>query len=228
MSLKYRTDIVPFATVNAEYINPMSYSFDWLNKIVRKIGIPFLPMGPMLLLVILQPWMFYFALPAKIIFVRGKRIRPWDYLDKPFEEISEEEIYSLRDKLHEQVQHELEEAVEKFGQKPYELKELWRTVKQQWHQLSSFMPFMWPILFFRNEEKYFKWRTEVAPTLPPEVLEDPQRLEEELKVLREDGIGFWDAVKTLFRYPQILLLYVPVGGLFSLFMAKKPVKVKKR
>ena len=45
MSLKYKTDIIPVHTINGEYINPYVFSLEKVNKVMRKIGIPFLPLG---------------------------------------------------------------------------------------------------------------------------------------------------------------------------------------
>ncbi|MEJ7660998.1 MAG: hypothetical protein WKG07_15955 [Hymenobacter sp.] len=50
LSLQHGTDIVPFYTINAEYLNPYAYSFEWINRLTQKIGIPFLPITLLLLL----------------------------------------------------------------------------------------------------------------------------------------------------------------------------------
>ena len=41
MAIKYKTDIIPISTINAEYINPWSYNIGWITKLVNKIGMPF-------------------------------------------------------------------------------------------------------------------------------------------------------------------------------------------
>ena len=41
MAVKHKTDIIPVATVNAEYINPLSFSFDGVNRIVKKLAFHF-------------------------------------------------------------------------------------------------------------------------------------------------------------------------------------------
>lgn len=61
ISLKYKTDIIPFAIVNGEYINPYAYNSTALNKTVNKVGIPFLPVGLMTLLI---PYFLPFFWPA--------------------------------------------------------------------------------------------------------------------------------------------------------------------
>src|SRR5574341_828879 len=99
VSLKYRTDIIPFATVNGEYSNPFSYHSDAVNRIANKIGIPFLPIGFMTLLIPFQPWLFYFGFPAKLTYVMGKRIKPYEMLDKPLEKITEDDIQQLTERV---------------------------------------------------------------------------------------------------------------------------------
>ena len=46
LSLQHGTDIMPFYTINAEYLNPYAYSFEPINRLTKKIGIPFLPLTP--------------------------------------------------------------------------------------------------------------------------------------------------------------------------------------
>jgi hypothetical protein len=45
MSVKYKTDIIGISTINGEYINPWAYSSKFINRMMNKIGIPFLPLG---------------------------------------------------------------------------------------------------------------------------------------------------------------------------------------
>jgi len=129
MSIKYKTDIIPFAVVNGEYINPYTYSSPLLNKIINLVGIPFLPLGFITPLIILFPWIFYMGFPAKLIFIVGKRIKPYELTSKTFEEMNYEDFRLVADKIHEQMQQELSEAEQKYGKKPYQWKEFCR---MQW------------------------------------------------------------------------------------------------
>lgn len=222
MSIKYKTDIIPFATVNGEFINPLSYSIKFLNELVQKIGIPFLPIGPMTLLIPLQPWMFYFALPAKLKFVRGRRIKPYEMINKPYEEITEEEFTALRDQIHEQMQKELNYAVQRYGQDPYELPELWRMIVQNLGRLFSFFPFMWPILFRAHEQEYKRLKKQLFGDNENEL-----STEEKVKIVKnyhdnepEKEITWGTVVETLIKNPSILLLYTPIAGLISMFLSK--------
>lgn len=147
MSLKYKTDIIPFATVNGEYINPYVYHWEKLNRLANKVGIPFLPVGFMTLLIPFQPWLFYFGFPAKLTYVMGQRIKPYEMIDKPLERITEEELRALTDAIKKQMQEELAHAVQRYGSEPYSAKEFVANCRKNAKRFPYFLPFFWPSLF---------------------------------------------------------------------------------
>lgn len=153
VSLKYRTDIIPFATVNNEFINPYAYQSATVNKIANLLGIPFLPLGLMTALIPLQPWLFYFAFPAKLIYVMGRRIKPYEMIDKPLNQITEQDINQLTMLVRRQMQAELHEAVRRYGRQPYALKEFFNTCRQQVRRFPYFLPCFWPSLFAEVERR---------------------------------------------------------------------------
>lgn len=154
MSLKFKTDVIPFATVNGEYINPYAYHSKTINKLANKIGIPFLPIGLMTLLIPFQPWLFYFGFPAKLTFVMGKRIKPYEMIGKPLHEISEEEIRRLTEHVRRQMQQELNDAVQRYGKKPYSAREFVGTCQKNLKKFPYFLPFFWPSLFAEWERRH--------------------------------------------------------------------------
>ena len=156
MSIKYRTDVIPYATINGEYINPYVYSFTWINNITAKVGIPFLPIGLVTPLVLLQPWVFYMAFPAKMFFVMGERIKPYEMIDKAYEDVTREDLLSLGDKIHKSTQKEVDLAVEKWGQEPYQMKEFWKRFFKNIKKFPLNMPFAWPLIFTDFERQYNK------------------------------------------------------------------------
>jgi hypothetical protein len=217
MSLKHQTDIIPFATVNAEYVNPFSYSIDWLNDLVRQAGLPFLPVGLTTLLIVFQPWMFYFGFPAKLIFVRGRRIKPYQLLDKPFEEITREDLYYLRDRIHRMMQIELDQAVKEYGQKPYHWSEFLGTMAQNWRKLIYFLPLAWPFLFVEHERRWQELQQKLAQydtnTPEDEAARKHLMAETSAEPVEESLFGMIQtAVNMVFKNPQVLLMYVPVIG----------------
>ncbi|WP_299462091.1 1-acyl-sn-glycerol-3-phosphate acyltransferase [uncultured Microscilla sp.] len=212
MSIKYKTDIIPFATINAEYINPFSYSLKWLDDIVQSIGIPFIPVGPLTTLILLQPWMFYFAAPAKLTYVRGKRIKPYEMIDKPFEEITLEEFRAISKKIQKNMQAELSRMVEMYGQNPYDWGGFFRTILQNFSKLPYFVPIAWPFLFTEHERRYRRFKTRLA-----QLAEDAREAYKEAylneKPREESLVGLVKtATDTILKNPEVLLLYVPLVG----------------
>ena len=147
MSIKHRTDLIPVHTVNGEYINPYNFKSDLLNKIVNKIGIPFLPVGFMTLLIPFQPWLFYFGFPAKLIYVRGNRIKPYEMTDKSFEDLTYDDLREIAEKVRKQAQAELDEAVKKYGNIKYRWGELFSGMVKNPLKFPFYAPFLWPALF---------------------------------------------------------------------------------
>lgn len=147
MSIKYKTDIVSIASVNGEYINPYNLKSDSINNLSQKIGVPFIPVGLMSLLIPFQPWIFYFGFPAKLTYVCGKRIKPYEMIDKQYEEITEEEFRQITDKVREIMQDELHESVEKYGRIRYKWRELLKQMFTNLKHFPYFFPFCWPSVF---------------------------------------------------------------------------------
>ena len=191
MSVEHDTDIVPFYTVNAEYLNPYAYSVDWVNWLFKKIGIPFLPLTVLLLLVLVQPWAFYLALPAQLTFVMGTRIRARDLTSKPPAELTRADYLALSEDIRQRMQRELDAAVATHGQRPYRWRELWQRMKDNWRYFPFFLPFAWPVAFAEFERRYVK-RGERNFQLP---LDRPGE--------------FW---RYLWRNPLALAYFVPLLG----------------
>lgn len=188
ISLKYQTDIIPFATVNGEYINPYNLKSEFLNKIVQKIGIPFLPVGFMTLLIPFQPWLFYFAFPAKLTYVMGKRIKPYELIDKPIELVTEKDIAHVTQLIKKQMQEELDEAVGQYGQKPYEAKELFLIWRKNIRKFPFFVASFWPSLFAEMDRSY---RAREKKTIK---------------------VGFLSSVKALYFNPMTIAFFLPIIG----------------
>ncbi len=153
MSVKYKTDIVGISTVNGEYINPYAYSSRFINHLANKIGIPFFPIGFVTPFIFLQPWLFYFGFPAKLKFVLGRRYKPYEMIDKPYEEISQEEFKMLAAKIRDAMQEDLEKAVEVHGKHPFSWKDFFKNFFKNFRKSHRFLPTSWSILFidFYNE-----------------------------------------------------------------------------
>lgn len=188
VSLKYQTDIIPFATVNGEYINAYAYHSDAVNRLTQKIGIPFLPLGLMTLLIPFQPWLFYFGFPAKLTYVMGRRIKPYEMIDKPLDKITENDIGELTARVQRQMQEELHAAVRKHGVKPYAAREFFATCRKNPERFPFFLPFFWPSLFAEAERRQ----------------------------LERDGsdfkLSFFDGLRAFLKRPISFAFFLPILG----------------
>lgn len=156
MALKYRTDIVPVLTVNGEYINPYGYKVDIINQIAQKIGIPFVPVGPLSTLISFFPWSFYFGLPARLTYVRGRTVRIDELTDQTYDQITQKEMNRLRGVVQDHFQKELSEAVEIHGKDPYALEEITELWWENRDKISYILPTGWPLLFHEHERLFLE------------------------------------------------------------------------
>ncbi len=154
MSVKYKTDIVGISTVNGEYVNPYAYSSSFVNRLVNKMGIPFLPLGFITPFILLQPWIFYFGFPAKLKFVLGRQYKPYEMVDKPYDEISQIEFKSLAAKIRDYMQEDLNKAVKVHGKHPFSWKDFITTLFKNFRKLPKFLPTSWSILFIDYHSEF--------------------------------------------------------------------------
>ena len=202
MALKYRTDIVHFASVNGEYIHPFAYRSEWLNRVGKRLlGLPFLPFTVLLPLIVLQPWVFYMAFPANLTFVRKSRIgwrelRGWSRGaaepgggERPAE-AGEEEIRAIRDRLQVRLQAELDEAEATYGRQPFGWRSFWRQLTRHWRSFPLWLPVGWPLLFWEFERQYARGLPEDEP-------------------LALNGMS---VLRIVAAQPWLLAYYVPVLG----------------
>lgn len=211
MAIKYRTDIVPVAVVNGEFINPYTYSSKIVNKIANALGIPFLPLGLITPFILLFPWIFYMGFPAKLIFVMGKRVKPYEMTEKPFEEMTYDDFRVIADKIHVQMQAELTEAEQKYGKKPYRLGEHFKLLFKYFKFFPYTVPIGWPLLFAEFERVRVK----------------KQDFESPLK------LGWGSALRIILQNPLVLAYYIPILGWIPLAIrgfrkVKEPIPAQKK
>ncbi len=192
MSIKYQTDIVPILTVNGEYINPFAYKSDLLNKLINKLGIPFLPLGFITPFILLQPWVFYMGFPAQLTYVLGRKISPWQMTDKPIEELTRKEMIEIKERVRTDMQAQLDEAVAKFGQQPYKWRNFFSVIlsKKNIGKLPYSIPFGWPLVFAEFQRL---WKKRQGKDMP----------------LR---LGFLSSIRILLSKPFYFWFYVPIFG----------------
>jgi hypothetical protein len=196
MAINYQTDVIPFSTVNGEYINPYVLSWGWLNKWSKKIGIPYIPIGFHTLLLLVFPWLFYYGLPANLTYVLGKRIKPYEMVEKPFDELTEFDIKEVRNKSKAEMQLELDNAVRKYGKRKYSKGKVKGNSLKQVLKLWHYTPLGWPLLFHEHHRLFMKNQGK------------PFTMK----------IGFWSGVKYLIRNPFTLIFYLPILGWIPIFV----------
>lgn len=204
MSIKYKTDIVPILTVNGEYINPVAYRSGILNKLVNMIGVPFLPVGLMTLFIPFQPWIFYMGFPAKLTYVLGKSIKAYEMTDKPIDELSYEELMDIKQRVQKEMQTQLTEAAEKYGKRPYRLREFFSITFKNLSKLPYSMPFGWPLLF---EHFNLHWRKNKKEDKPLD-------------------LGFLSSLRLILQSPRLIFFYLPILGWIPLLIKGLRKKTK--
>ena len=211
MALKYKTDIVHFASINGEYVHPFAYRSEWLNRVGKRLlGLPFLPFTVLLPLILLQPWVFYMAFPANLTFVKKSRIR-WQDLQgqeqqPATEPLSERVIHDIRDKLQGQLQAELEEAEEMYGRQPFGWGSFWRQLKRNYKSFPLWLPVGWPLLFWEFERRYES--------------KDPVQINEPLT-----GLSIFRIIS---RRPWLLAYYIPVIGWIPILFWSRSLSLRYR
>jgi 1-acyl-sn-glycerol-3-phosphate acyltransferase len=206
LSIKYQTDIIPILTVNGEFINPLAYKSAWINKLVNKIGVPYLPLGPVSALMPFQPWIFYSALPAKLTYILGERISPHTMTDKSIDEISYEEIVDIKEKVRTEMQRQLSEAVLVYGNSPYEMKEFISLNLKHIRKFPYYFPFGWPLLFSEFQRAWKK----------------RQGKKVHLK------LGFLSSLRIMFTQPFNIWYFIPLIGWIPILMKGITIRKKNR
>mgnify|MGYP003316967842 CR=1 FL=1 len=191
MSIRYKTDVIPFYTINAEYNNPIAYNLKHLTKKCRKFGMPFFPMGPIIFLAIFQPWIFYVALPSQINFVIGKPIKVYEMIDKPLEELTQKDLKKVAEKVRSIMQENLLELQQQYSKHPYDIKGLLKAMWKNKRYFFRYFPAFWPLTM-----TYF----------------DVNFTEKDNNDNNGLKFSFFKCLKTIYKRPIVLAMYLPVLG----------------
>ncbi len=198
MALKHQTDIVPYVTINGEWVNPYCYSFDWINKIVKKIGLAFFPIGIHTPLLFFLPWMFYYAMPANLTYVKCRRIRTRDHIDKLPEDITEEDVKRFRDIVHASMQEDLDKHEKEYGKRVYDRPTLYRKIRENFKHFPFMFPIAWPIIFAEFERQWNRYKKNGTPI--------------QLKY------GLTGLIIMLILNPIVICYYIPILGWIPLLI----------
>ena len=148
MAIKHRVDVVPIYTINGEYLNPGAFTWRRLNRIAAKFGIPFVPLGPMLLLSVI-PSLFYFAWPAHLTYIVGSPINL-----QINEGLNDPEIRQLTEQIRLSMQAELSRLVSERGRVKFEWAGFFAQISTLKLKSIFLIPIFWPYLFFKISIKF--------------------------------------------------------------------------
>ncbi len=121
---RHDAPVVPIYTINAEWVIPFNFTLRPIDRLLKKVArVPFLPLpaGP---LAILFPWLWYLALPARMIYVVGEPIDVRSVLGSGLAEEPAsptlEEARAAAEQVRGRMQSELDRYVERYGRRPYQ------------------------------------------------------------------------------------------------------------
>jgi len=169
LASRYNVPIYPVFTVNAEWVNPVSITFKWLDRFSnRLLRIPFFPV-PIVFLALLFPFMFYLAFPANMKFVIGNPIDVRGIMKEmgiDHQNPTKEQLQDTATRIHDIMQEGLNKAVEEYGQVPYDIKNWYRQMKSLGWKAFKYLPTGWPYTFIRHyrnlnrkpaRNRFIKW-----------------------------------------------------------------------
>jgi 1-acyl-sn-glycerol-3-phosphate acyltransferase len=155
LAARHRAPVVPVSVVNAEWVNPTSVTFGWLNAVSRAIaGLPFFPV-PTAFLAVLFPFVFYLAFPCRMVFVAGAGLDVRAMLEDEGADPDapdKESILRVADRVRQISQEHLNAEVRRHGEKPWDLRGLWRALRAlpSGRRLRA-TPFGWPWAYVQHD-----------------------------------------------------------------------------
>ena len=155
LAAEHEVPVYPVYTINAEWVNPTSFTIPWLDRLVdRYTGIPFFPI-PAAFLAILFPFFFYFGFPCKMKFFVGDPLPITNWLKNLGWDGDSKPTRSQADKVAEmaraQMQTNIDRLVSEHGKKPYDLPGLIRSIRKIPGKAWPVIGIGWPYGFIRHE-----------------------------------------------------------------------------
>lgn len=155
LAQRHNAWLVPVSIIGSEYFHPFARRVDWIEKLGKRLGLPFLHLSPLTALLPLLPWLFYAALPAPTTIVFGPPLEP----EQPGEDLPNWEAVSQR--LRQRCQQQLNEARSSYERGmdwPGLVSSLVKAPEPFWKLLPSY----WPQRFIQHARRH-------APHLFPEL-----------------------------------------------------------
>ncbi len=155
LAAKHKAPVYPVSVVNAEWVNPTSFTFDPIDRLADRIlGLPFFPM-PIVFLALLFPFLFYFAFPSRMVFEVGDPIDVRHLLRKEgcqnLDNPERATLMRVAERIRQESQTNLDAAVQRHGDKPWDLKGLWQSLKNVRGRRARVLPTGWPFTVARHD-----------------------------------------------------------------------------
>jgi 1-acyl-sn-glycerol-3-phosphate acyltransferase len=154
MAARHDAPVVPVHIVNAEWVIPFNFTVRAVDAVVeRLLKIPFLPL-PAAPLGLIFPWLWYLALPARMVvhvgapidvraLLRAEGCLDVDVADRPL-------LQRVAERIRLQMQGELNTHVDQHGARPYHWDSLAAAFRAARGRRWRLLPTGWPIAFVRH------------------------------------------------------------------------------
>ncbi|MFP3939374.1 MAG: 1-acyl-sn-glycerol-3-phosphate acyltransferase [Thermoanaerobaculia bacterium] len=157
LGARHRAPIHPVYIVNAEWTIPLCFTVPWIDRLAeRLVGVPFIPL-PAAPLGVLFPFLWYLALPVRMVFVAGE---PLDVAAMVEEEqrqrpgLPERQVVrAVAERVRGHMQEGLERAAARYGTRPFHARSLRLHLKRHRRELLGILPTGWAWRFVRHERE---------------------------------------------------------------------------
>jgi 1-acyl-sn-glycerol-3-phosphate acyltransferase len=155
MAARHEAPVFPVSIVNAEWVIPFCFTLKSVDRLVQKLlHVPFLPL-PAAPLGILFPFLWYLALPARMVFVVGEPIdmrqRLKDVGETDFQNPDRDRLRQVANQVRDDCQKELDRNVERYGRWPYQARSFFRELGKMGTKWWKMLPLGWPWIFVRHD-----------------------------------------------------------------------------
>ncbi len=155
LAVKHDVPVYPVSIVNAEWVNPLSLTFEPTDRLAQRLlGVPFMPL-PIAPLALLFPFVFYLAFPCRMTFEVQEpvdiqallREEGWAGEGVPDRSLARR----VAERVRQQTQKDLDAAVERHGDRPYDWTGLVQALREIKGRRVRATPLGWPLSFLKHE-----------------------------------------------------------------------------
>lgn len=158
LAVKHDAPVYPVSIVNAEWVNPLSLTFEPIDRLAKRLfGIPFVPF-PVAPLALLFPFVFYLGFPCQMTFeiqdpvdVRALlRDEGWTGETLPDRWLTRR----VAERVRRQAQQDLDAAVDQHGDRPYDWEGFLQHMRRIKGRILRATPLGWPLSFLQHDRDY--------------------------------------------------------------------------